>query len=79
MVEAKFKPNIEFKTNDFRMAFMNSCGRSSYGFNTDICMKMEPYKFYLIANYDNNFISKNLFDKSLDNDSTFDELINFLN
>ena len=26
-----------------------------------------------------NFISKNLFDKSLDNDSAFDELINFLN
>ena len=41
--------------------------------------EMEPYKLYLFANYATNTVSKNLFDKSLDNDSAFDELVNFLN
>ena len=40
---------------------------------------MEPYKLYLYANYGTVTVGKNLFDKSLDNDSAFDELINFLN
>ena len=40
---------------------------------------MEPYKLYLFANYGVNTVSKNLFDQSLDNDSVFDELVNFLN
>ena len=41
--------------------------------------EMESYKLYLFANYGTNTVSKNLFDKSLDNDSAFDELLNFLN
>ena len=43
-----------------------------------ICAEMEPYKLYLYANYGTVTVGKNLFDKSLDNDSAFDELINFL-
>ena len=67
--------------SDFRLNWMQDCGRANWGFETinDICAEMEPYKLYLFANYGTNTVSKNLFDKSLDNDSAFDELVNFLN
>ena len=81
MVEAKFKSDVEVKINDFRLTWMSECGRANWGFEAvnDICAEMEPYKLYLCANYGTVTIGKNLFDKSLDNDSAFDELINFLN
>ena len=81
MVEAKFKSDVEVKINDFRLTWMSECGRANWGFEAvnDICEEMEPYKLYLYANYGTNTVGKNLFDKNLDNDSAFDELINFLN
>ena len=80
MVEAKFESNIEVKTNDFRMTFMNDCNNAGFGFHAiDPCKEMESYKFYLFANYGEVTVGKNLFDKSLDNDSAFNELTNFLN
>ena len=81
MVEAKFKSNVEVKINDFRLTWMSECGRANWGFEAvnDICAEMKPYKLYLYANYGTNTVGKNLFDKNLDNDSAFDELINFLN
>ena len=81
MVEAKFKSDVEVKINDFRLTWMSECGRANWGVEVvnDICVEMEPYKLYLCANYGTVTIGKNLFDKSLDNDSAFDELINFLN
>ena len=80
-VEAKFKSDIEIKMSDFRLNWMQDYGRANWGFEAinDICAEMEPYKLYLFANYGTNTVSKNLFDKSLDNDSAFDELVNFLN
>ena len=81
MVEAKFKSDVEVKISDFRLNWMQNCGRATWGFEgvNDICVEMEPYKFYLYANYGTNTVSKNLFDKNLDNDSAFDELVNLLN
>ena len=59
----------------------NGCAPTSFGFHTisEVCMEMEPYKFYLFANYGKVTVGKNLFDKNLDNDFAFDELANFLN
>ena len=81
MVEAKFKSDVEVKVNDFRLTWMSECGRANWGFEAvnDICAEMEPYKLYLYANYGTVTVGKNLFDKSLDNDSAFDELVNLLN
>ena len=39
---------------------------------------MQSYKLYLYANYGSNTVGKNLFDKKLDNNSAFEELVNFL-
>ena len=44
-----------------------------------ICAEMEPYKLYLYANYGTNTVGKNLFDKNLDNEASFVELVNLLN
>ena len=44
-----------------------------------ICAEMELYKLYLHADYGTNIVGKNLFNKTLDNDSSFDESVNFLN
>ena len=81
MVEAKFKSDVEVKVNDLRLTWMSECGRANWGFEAvnDICAEMKPYKLYLYANYGTNTVSKNLFDKNLDNDSAFNELINLLN
>ena len=83
MVEAKFKSDVEVKISDFRLNWMQDCGRATWGFELggiiNVCEAMEPYKLYLFAIYGNPTVKKNLFDKTLDNDSAFDELINFLN
>ena len=81
MVEAKFKSGVEFKISDFRLNWMQNCGRANWGFEAinDICAEMQPYQLYLYANYGSNTVGKNLFDKSLDNDSAFNELIDLLN
>ena len=67
--------------SDFRLNWMQDCGRANWGFEAinDICAEMEPYKLYLYGNYGSNTVGKNLFDKKLDNDSAFDELVNILN
>ena len=81
MVEAQFKSDVEVKISDFRMNWMQNCGRSTWGFEgvNDICAEMEPYKLYLYANYGTNTVGKNLFDKNLDNEAAFVELVNLLN
>ena len=81
MVETQFKSDVEVKISDFRMNWMQNCGRSTWSFDgvKDICAEMEPYKLYLYANYGTNTVGKNLFDKNLDNEASFVELVNLLN
>ena len=83
MVEAKFKSDVEVNISKFRMNWMQECLRATWGFELggiiNVCDEMEPYKLYLFAIYGSPTVKKNLFDKTLDNDSAFDELINLLN
>ena len=62
---------------------MQDCNRATWGFELggiiNVCEEMEPYKLYLFGIHGSPTVKKNLFDKSLDNDSAFDELINLLN
>ena len=39
MVEAKFKSGVEFKISDFRLNWMQNCGRANWGFEAinNIC------------------------------------------
>ena len=83
MVEAKFKSDVEVNISKFRMNWMQECLRATWGFELggiiNVCDEMEPYKLYLFAIYGSPTVKKNLFDKTLDNDSAFNELIDLLN
>jgi hypothetical protein len=83
MVEAKFKSDVEVNISKFRMNWMQECLRATWGFELggiiNVCDEMEPYKLYLFAIYGSPTVKKNLFDKTLDNDSAFNELIDLFN
>ena len=83
MAEAKFKSDVEINISKFRMNWMQECLRATWGFELggiiNVCEEMEPYKLYLFAIYGSPTVKKNLFDKTLDNDSAFNELIDLLN
>ena len=85
MLEAKFKSDVEVNISKFRMNWMQDCGRATWGFELgeggiiNVCEEMEPYKLYLFAIYGSPAVKKNLFDKTLDNDTAFEELKNLLN
>ena len=83
MVEAKFKSDVEVNISKFRMNWMQECLRATWGFELggiiNVCGEMEPYKLYLFAIYGSPTVKKNLFDKTLDNDSAFNELIDLFN
>jgi len=85
MAEAKFKSDVEVNISKFRMNWMQDCGRATWGFELgeggiiNVCEEMEPYKLYLFAIHGSPTVKKNLFDKTLDNDTAFEELKNLLN
>ena len=85
MLEAKFKSDVEVNMSKFRMNWMQDCGRATWGFELgeggiiNVCEEMEPYKLYLFAIHGSPAVKKNLFDKTLDNDTAFEELKNLLN
>ncbi len=85
MLEAKFKSDVEVNLSKFRMNWMQDCGRATWGFELgeggiiNVCEEMEPYKLYLFAIHGSPTVKKKLFDKTLDNDTTFEELKNLLN
>jgi len=85
MLEAKFKSDVEVNISKFRMNWMQDCGRATWGFELgeggiiNVCEEMEPYKLYLFAIHGSPTVKKNLFDKTLDNDTAFEELKNLLN
>ena len=83
MVEAKFKSDVEVNISKFRMNWMQDCGRATWGFElggiSNVCEEMEPYKLYLFAIHGKPTVKKLIFDKTLDNDQTYEELKNQLN
>ena len=85
MLDAKFKSDVEVNISKFRMNWMQDCGRATWGFELgeggiiNVCEEMEPYKLYLFAIHGSPTVKKNLFDKTLDNDTAFEELKNLLN
>ena len=83
MAEAKFKSDVEVNISKFRMNWMQECLRATWGFELggiiNVCKEMEPYKLYLFAIHGKPTVKKLIFDKTLDNDQSYEELKDQLN